>query len=132
MAELEQLVRPYSPYEVLKKGATYKPEPTELEGTTVWTFGSAGDDVFALRASTQAEIDNEGTDHEVRRKFDLVKVKDPNNDENFIETEVMKEYEARNSISKDRIIIRFREQDPSANIEILKKDQTRNTPFPGS
>lgn len=127
MPDFEYISRPFAPLPVRPAGKTFKHEPI-APGSTVFSWGSGGDDAFQLRASNQNQVDN-GNDHiEISRKFDVVKVKDPNNDENFIQTEVMKEYQARNRVDDSRIKIRFKETEGGGNVEILQRNQTRTNP----
>lgn len=112
-------IRPIPTY-VRKEKAT----PNEDEDTVTW--GGAGNDIFALQATVKAEVPKP-TSEEISRKYDVVRIENPNDSEQYVEAEVMTEYNARNTISKERTTLRFAKPEPSANVKILSRDNQRTS-----
>ena len=123
----ELISRPFDKPPVFPPRKTSKPQPKEGEDV-VFTFGAAGQNVFQISASNRNEItDNDRK--EVRRTYDTVRVKNPDDNNQHVDVEVLTEYQARNRIDDKRYKVRFTPQAESANIEILKRNQVRTTPF---
>ena len=123
-SQLEQIVRP-SQAPSIRPGPAVQiyatPKIVENE-ETVW--GSPGNSVFQLRASASAEAP-QATWPETDRTYDVVKVYNEDDREQYIETEVMTEYQGRNKISQDRITIRFAATKESKNVEVTERGLTR-------
>lgn len=125
MSDLEYVARPSvaGMLGVRPRGPTTDREPI-VDGSVMIKFGSAGPNVFV--ANGQFKIaENTGDDREIRRKYDVVRVKNPTDNEQYVDVEVMTEYQARNRISEKRTKIRFFDVEPAENIEILRRNQTR-------
>lgn len=112
-------IRPGSPSQILAPSKIIENEPQ------VW--GSSGDSVFDLRAHTQVEL-KPPEFPETQRKYDVVRVYNPDDREQWIDTEVMTEYQGRNKISKDRIVLRFQKTQNTANTEVKQRGLTRKNP----
>jgi len=124
--QLEQIVRP-SQAPAIRPGPAVQiystPQIVENE-PIVW--GSAGNSVFQLSASASGEAP-EATWPETDRTYDVVKIYNQDDREQFIETEVMTEYQGRNKISQDRITLRFAETRASKNVEIVSRGNKRSS-----
>jgi hypothetical protein len=125
-APVERIVRPA---EVIKLRPDYpdalnKAPPPPKSNVVVW--GSAGQDVFALQASASQSINNKWP--ETSRTYDVVRVYNPDDRDQHIDTEVMTEYQGRNKISQDRIQIRFAETKNTANTEVISRGNSRSVP----
>lgn len=64
---------------------------------------------------------------ETERKFDTVRVFNKDDREQYVDTEVMTEYQMRNKLSKERFVIRYGKTQPSDNTEIIKKGTVRTS-----
>jgi hypothetical protein len=93
------------------------------DGSVTW--GGSGNSAFQLRANAKSELPP--ILEEQSRKYDKVKVKNPDDPEQYVETEVMTEYQARNKIDKSRFILRFGETKASDNVEIISKGNIRKS-----
>lgn len=100
----------------------YKVAIPETETTVVW--GRAGASPFQENFATSLEAQEE---REVRRKFDVIRVKDPDNEENHVDLEVMTEWEARTKIGNKRVVMRLEKPTSSANVEILERNKERTS-----
>lgn len=126
MPSLEQVVRPSQTGDIrpgyIQYGRTVPtvPDPNEI----VW--GTAGNDVFALQANSKSEVNNE-TSQETQRTFDTVRIKSKDDENTYIDVEVMTAYQARNTIDKSRTQLRFESPQADANSEIIKRNQTRKS-----
>lgn len=120
---LEYVVRP-SQAPQIRPGV-----PTQIFATpkvpnnnpNVW--GSAGNSVFNLHANAQQDIPAPLT--ETSRTFDVVRVYNPDDHAQFVDTEQMTEYKGRNKISNDRIQLRFAGNTNTTNTEVVSKGNTR-------
>lgn len=101
-----------------------EPDPQEI----VW--GSSGDSVFAATAHTKGFVDNNNTNEEVSRKYDVVRVKNPDDTDQHVDFEVMTEYQARNTITKDRTTLRFEKTQPTGTVQILSTNNKRTQNLP--
>lgn len=94
----------------------------------VW--GSAGNNIFVATAHTKGFVNNNNTNEEVSRKYDVVRVKNPADTEQHVDFEVMTEYQSRNVITKDRTTLRFEKTAASANVQVLSRNNSRTAPTP--
>lgn len=125
MSDIENLSRPFSPLDIRPNNKTTKREPL-TPGNTLLTWGTGAGNVFQLRAQSRGEVNND--DHkEIRRTFDTVRVKNPSDNSQFVDVEVLTEYQARNRIDDSRVKVRFTPQEASSNIEIMRRNQVRTT-----
>lgn len=126
MSNIENLSRPFNLLERLRPaGKTTKPEPKNTDDVLL-SFGSPGDNVFQVSASNQSDLTDDDRE-EVRRKYDVVKVMNKTDPDQFVEVEVLTEYQARNRIDEKRTKVRFTKQEPAENIEIVSRDKVRTT-----
>ncbi|RPH72714.1 MAG: hypothetical protein EHM78_02085 [Myxococcaceae bacterium] len=129
MSNVENLVRPFLPGGVFPAGRTTKPEEKIVEDT-VMEWGNSGSSVFQLSASNQNDVEAESNPKEERRKFDVARIKNKDDANQYVDVEVMTEYQGRNQIDKKRTRIGFSRIQPADNIEIIKRDQVRTTKDP--
>lgn len=122
---LEQVVRP-------SQSPTIRPGvPTQLLAAPtipqnepqVW--GSSGLSVFDLRAQTKQELPE--PTFEEQRTYDIVRVFNPDDKTQFVDTEQMTEYQGRNKISQDRITLRFSGNANTTNTQVISKGLIRKT-----
>jgi hypothetical protein len=102
-----------------------KPLPVQdpEDGRVVW--GSSGNDIFQLAASYTATPQK--PQEEEKRTYSTVRIENPDDSDQFLETEVMTEYVGRNKTSKDRFTLRFAEPKAAPNIKILSTGNTRTS-----
>lgn len=108
-------IRPASPSQILATPKIPENEPI------VW--GSSGQTVFELKA--HAEGSNDTHYPETQRTYDVVKVFNKDDKDQFIETEVMTEYQGRNKNTQDKITLRYLPTQADANNEIVSKGNVR-------
>jgi hypothetical protein len=121
----EQISRPFQNPPVWPPSKTTKKEPKD-GADIVFSFGSAGQDVFQVSATSRADLSDDNK-KEVRRTYDVVKVMNKTDPDQFVELEVLTEYQARNKIDDKRTRLRFTPQEETENIEIKKRNQVRTT-----
>ena len=123
---LEQIVRP-SQAPTIRPGPAVQiyATPKIVENEPV-TWGSSGNSVFQLRASANDKVDPAKWP-ETDRTYDNVRVYNADDREQYIDTEVMTEYQGRNKISQDRITIRFAATKESKNVEVRERGLTRKS-----
>lgn len=122
---LEQVVRP-SQSPQIRPG-----HPTQLLATPVIpennpiTWGSSGASVFDLHAQSQSEVPK--PKDEGQRTYDVVRVFNPNDKTQFVDTEQMTEYQARNQLAGDRFTMRFATNTNTENTEVIQKGLVRKS-----
>lgn len=121
MSDLEYITRP-SGFIPLRVPGRLK-EKKANEDEIIISFGSPGASIFNYQGWAMS-IESED-EQEVRRTYDVVRVKNPDDNEQHVDVEVMTEYQARNTISSKRTTLRFADTQDADNIEILKRNQTR-------
>lgn len=122
---LEQVVRP-SESPRIRPGVPVQIFATPKvvqNNANVW--GSAGNSVFQLHAYAQQELPQPL--NETERKYDVVRVYNPDDRSQFVDTEQMTEYQGRNKISNDRIKLRFNGNTNTTNTKVISKGLTRKT-----
>lgn len=127
MSKLEQIVRPSQDGLIRPSPAAgYQAPPIIPNGNTV-TWGSAGNDIFQVSAHVSQSINNPWPkSDETQRKYDVARVKNPDDHDQHVDVEAMTEYQARNKIDKSRITLRYAKMNPTeGNIEILSSDNVR-------
>jgi hypothetical protein len=127
MSKLEQIVRPSTAAGIRPLNFTVPRKPAKQPKDNLITWGNSGDDIFTLTAHMQQDIKNDLKSDETKRTYDEVRVFDPNDHDNFVDQQVMTEYQGRNTIDKSRIFIRFAKNEPSADIEVRKRGVTKKT-----
>ena len=100
----------------------YKTNVEDVATTVVW--GRAGANPFAETFVQSLESTEE---REIRRTFDVVRVKDPDNEDNHVDVEVLTEWEGRTKIGNKRIKMVLEKPRSSDNVEILQRGQTRSS-----
>jgi hypothetical protein len=126
-ADLIAIVRPFGFNDVRPRPSMPDKAPTQPpEGPNLVTWGSPGNDIFAVRANLKSEIPKPDWD-ETERKYDTVRVYNKDDREQYVDTEVMTEFNMRNKIGKDRFTIRFGETQADENSEIIKKGSVRKS-----
>lgn len=122
---LEYVVRP-------SQSPTIRPgSPSQIFATpkvpqnTPVSWGSAGNSVFDLHAQAQHELPQ--PQWETQRKYDVVRVYNPDDRSQYVDTEQMTEYQARNKMSKDRFTMRFATNRNTENTEVISKGLTRKS-----
>jgi len=90
------------------------------------SWGQSGDSIFTYKTPDfgfKVEDDKE----ETSRKYDVVRVKNPDDPDQYVDTEVMTQWEGRNKITKDRFILRFGSPQATENTEIISRGNVRNS-----
>lgn len=108
-------IRPGSPSQIFATPKVPQNNPN--------TWGSAGNSVFNLHASAQQELPAPLT--ETQRTYDVVRVFNPDDRTQFVDTEQMTDYKGRNKISNDRIQLRFAGNADTTNTQVISKGNTR-------
>jgi hypothetical protein len=112
-------IRPGVPTQIFQS-----PKPIDNE-PKVW--GNAGQSVFDLHAHSQAEV-KPPEFPETKRTYDVVRVYNPDDNSQYIDTEEMTEYQGRNQISADRITLRFAKTQNTENVKVQQRGLTRKNP----
>jgi hypothetical protein len=98
----------------------------KIPQNTPITWGSAGDSIFDLKAHASSTV-QPASWPETSRKYDVVRVYNPDDREQFIDTEQMTEYQARNKISGDRFTMKFATNTNTENTEVISRGNTRTS-----
>jgi hypothetical protein len=125
---MEKITRPAAPPVKLRPDypdQLSKAQPAEKSNLVTW--GSPGQSVFELRASDNSTVP-EAKWPETQRTYDVVRVYNPDDRSQSIDTEVMTEFQGRNKISQDRIRIRFGQTQNTANSEVISRGNVRKQP----
>jgi len=123
--QLEQIVRPSQsalirPAVAIQIYATPKiPDNTPVE------WGSSGNSIFELHAHAEDSLDRNWP--EEKRKYDVVRVYNEDDRSQYIDTEVMTEYQGRNKISQNRIVMQFALNSNTKNTEVIERNLVRET-----
>jgi hypothetical protein len=122
---LEHVVRP-SQAPQIRPGV-----PVQLFATpkvvinTPKTWGRPGDSVFDLTARSQSDVPQ--PKFEAQRTYDVVRVFNPDDRTQFVDTEQMTEYQGRNKLSSDRFTIKFATNTNTENTEVIQKGLIRKS-----
>lgn len=125
---LEYVVRP-SQSPQIRPG-----HPTQLFATVVAPqnepilWGSAGKSIFDLRASTSIELPQ--PQFEAQRTYDVVRVYNPDDHTQSVDTEQMTEYQARNKMSADRFTMKFATNTNTPDTEVISTGNVRKSNLP--
>lgn len=129
MSDLEQIVRPAQDGSIRPVYAAQllKPPVVSSAGTISW--GSSGANIFQVSAHVSQNVDPAKwpKSDEIKRTYDLVKVKNPDDKSQHVIVESMTEYQARNAIDKSRITLRYATNTNSENVEVLSRGNTRTS-----
>lgn len=104
--------------------ARYQAPAADDETTFVW--GKAGASPFQLNATVGFTVKDE-QQVEMKRTYDTVRVKDPDNEDNHVDMEVVTAYQLKNKIDGSRINITMDRVQESDTVQILQKDQQRTS-----
>lgn len=126
MSDLEQIVRPSETGNVRPGPVAYLRKTPAAPGSTEVVWGSSGNSVFQLQASSKAEVNNQ-TSQETSRTFDTVRIKSKTDPDTYIDVEVLTAYQAKNVIDKSRTQLRFTPPTSSSDAEVIARNQTRKT-----
>jgi hypothetical protein len=126
VSNLEQIVRPSQTGDIRPAPSLALLQSPKVIDNPPHVWGSSGNSIFDLRAHLHAEVNNK-QEGEITRKFDVVKVKNPDDSSQHVEVEVMTEYQSRNKISDERTKIRFEPPKKTSNTEIVSRGNTRTS-----
>jgi hypothetical protein len=123
---LEQIVRPSQTLSLRPASPTqiFATPKIPVNNPVVW--GSSGDSIFDLHAHSSGSSNNKWPESE--RTFDVVRVFNPDDHDQFIDTEVMTEYQGRNKLSQERITMQFASQTSSPHTEVISSGNKRSAP----
>lgn len=102
----------------------YEPAGGDIDTTVVW--GKPGASPFEEYQTTQLEFKEEERT-ETKRTYDVVRVKDPDNEDNHVDMEVMTSYTSVSKNGASRVKINLDRVKPSQDVEILSRDNTRSS-----
>jgi len=126
VADLEQVTRPSQSPSIRPIAAAGMRAPPAPVDPNIHTWGTAGSNVFQLTADLRNSVPPADMKEE-SRTYDVVRIKNPDDNQQHIDVEVMTEYKARNSIDKSRTTMRFATTTADANSEIISRGNTRNS-----
>jgi len=126
-ASLERIIRPAQTAGIRPTNfAVARAAPASGEEALI-TWGGPGATVFELKAHIKEDTKPLDEKQETERTFDVVKIKNPDDDTQFIQTEVMTAYQARNKIDGSRIKLFYEPQQAAPNIEIVSTGNIRKS-----
>lgn len=118
-------IRPGQPTQILATPKVIDNEPI------VW--GGSGDSIFDLNANESIELP--AAKWEQSRTYDVVRVFNPDDRTQFVDTEQMTEYQARNkpsqqsAIASDRFEMKFATNTNTPDTEVKETGKKRKTDF---
>lgn len=126
---LELLVRP-------NQTGIIRPQPWNTPSTradeatkndmVLLSWGGSGDSIFSIaRPDFAWKVEDEKD--ETERTYDVVRIKNKDDPEQYVDTEVMTEYKARNKIDQSRVTLRFGATQASENTEIISRGNKRSS-----
>lgn len=127
MSDLEQIVRPSETGDV-RPGRSIglrKAPAAPVSNEIVW--GAAGNTIFQLQQNLKAEVPKPIEEEEIERTVDTVRVKSKDDPDTFIDVEVMTRYQARNTIDKQRVQLKFHPPEADENTEIIRRGEVRKS-----
>jgi hypothetical protein len=122
---LEHIVRPSQAPQIRPGTPTQLFATPKVPQNNPITWGNAGSSVFDLHAQSQSEVPQ--PKFEAERKYDVVRVYNPDDRDQFVDTEQMTEYQGRNKLSNERFILRFATNSNTENTEVIQKGLTRKS-----
>lgn len=126
---LEYVVRPSQSPAIRPGSPTQIFATPKLIDNTPITWGNAGNSVFDLKASSSSEVPQ--PKFEAQRTYDVVRVYNHDDHSQFVDTEQMTEYQARNKLSSDRFTMKFATNTNSPDTEVISKGNIRKQPTDG-
>lgn len=122
---LEHVVRPSQAPQIRPGVPTQMFATPKIPQNTPKTWGRAGDSVFDLTAHSQSEVPQ--PKFEAQRTYDVVRVYNPDDRTQFVDTEQMTEYQGRNKLSADRFTMKFATNTNTENTEVIQKGLIRKS-----
>lgn len=92
------------------------------------SWGSGGDSIFTV-TSPSFGFKLEEDKGEIERTYDVVRIKNKDDPEQYVDTQVMTEWKGRNRIDGSRTTLRFAPPEEDENSEVLEKDKKRHYDF---
>lgn len=131
---LEHVVRPSQSPQIRPGSPTQLFETPKVPENDPIVFGGSGASIFDANAHNQVELPQ--PKWEESRTYDVVRVYNPDDHDQFVETEQMTEYQARNkevqgaAISQDRIVLKYATNTNTDDTEVVSKDNKRTSTVP--
>lgn len=123
---LEHVVRPVVVDTLRPPSQSGLRTPNSDVEDAVLEWGRSGDSIFTISASAHQEAQN--PDHaEVARKVDVVRVKNPDDETQHIDVEVMREYQGINRATGERFNLAFDNVPISPSIEVIQSNVFRES-----
>jgi hypothetical protein len=122
---LEHVVRPSQRPDIRPGTPSQIFEPLKVPTNEPITWGNGGDSVFDLQAQASSEVPE--PKWESQRSYDVVRVYNPDDRDQFVDTEQMTEYQARNKMSKERFTMRFATNRNTENTEVISSGNIRKS-----
>lgn len=129
MTKLEQIVRPYVSGPIRPAAPIGLQNAPKASDMTPHTWGSSGDNIFTLKAQLNQKIPPAKwpDSSEEKRTYDVVRVKNADDPSQFVDTEVMTEYQARNKIDGSRITLRYATNTNTDTTEVISRGNVRTS-----
>lgn len=102
------------------------PADATKNDNVVISFGGSGDSIFTVDnplGGFKAEDEKNETD----RTYDVARIKNPDDPDQYVDTEVMTEWKGKNKIDGSRTTLRFAAPSSDANVEILSRGNKRSS-----
>lgn len=123
---LEYVVRPSQSPAIRPGSPSQLFETQKVPQNTPVSWGSSGNSVFDLTAREQSEVPQ--PKFEAQRTYDVVRVYNPDDRTQFVDTEQMTEYQGRNKLSSERFTMKFATNTNTENTEVIQKGLKRKQP----
>lgn len=124
---LEYVVRPSQSKNIRPGTPTQIFAPVKVPENEPITWGNAGNSVFDLHAHTQQELPMPEFP-ESQRSYDVVRVFNPDDETQFVDTEQMTEYRGRNKINGNRITLKFMNHQDTGKTQVISQGNIRKNP----
>lgn len=124
---LEYVVRPSQSPQIRPGTPTQIFQTPKVPTNNPNTWGSPGNSVFNLHAQAQQELPAPFVEN--ARTYDVVRVFNPDDRTQFVDTEQMTEYQGKNRISNDHIQLRFEGNSDTTNTEVIAKGLKKGNPY---
>jgi hypothetical protein len=122
---LENVVRPSQSPRIRPGFPNQLFETAKVPQNNPQTWGSPGNSVFQLRASEQSEVPE--PKFEAQRTYDIVRVYNPDDRTQYVDTEQMTEYQGRNKLNSERFTMKFATNSNTENTEVIQKGLIRKS-----
>ena len=126
-ASIERIIRPAQTAGIRPSNFAVARTSAATDEKAIVKWGGPGATVFELKASFQINVPPATQAHETQRTYDEIKIKNPDDPTQTLKAEVMTAYQARNQIDGSRIRMFFDSQQPSPNVEIVSRNNVRNS-----